>query len=194
VEIQGPRGKVTRVEEDEGPRADSTVEALAKLPPAFRKGGSVTAGNSSGLNDGAAAVVLADEEYARAHGLRFRFRLRAMASAGVDPRTMGYGPVPAARLACERAGLAVGDVGAWELNEAFAAQAIGVMRRLGLSEDRVNLQGGAIALGHPLGCSGARILTTLLGVMARRDLEVGCATLCVGVGQGVATIVERHEA
>ncbi|MCA9492125.1 MAG: thiolase family protein [Myxococcales bacterium] len=193
VEIAGRKGAVTVVSEDEGPRADTSLEALAKLKPAFRKGGTVTAGNSSTLNDGAAAVVLADEEYARAHGLRIVARIRAMASAGVDPRTMGFGPVPASRRACERAGLTVGDVGVWELNEAFAAQSLGVVRTLGLPEDRVNLSGGAIALGHPLGCSGARVLTTLLGVMARRNVEIGCATLCVGVGQGVSTIVEHLE-
>ncbi|MCB9688798.1 MAG: thiolase family protein [Alphaproteobacteria bacterium] len=193
VEIPGRKGTVTVVAEDEGPRSDTSLEALAKLKPAFRKGGTVTAGNSSTLNDGAAAVVLADEDWARAHGLRFKARIRSMASAGVDPRTMGFGPVPASRIACERGGLTLGDVGVWELNEAFAAQSLGVVRTLGLPEDRVNVHGGAIALGHPLGCSGARVLTTLLGVMARRNVEIGCATLCVGVGQGVSTIVEHFE-
>jgi 3-oxoadipyl-CoA thiolase len=191
VEIAGPKGKVTVVAADEGPRRDSTLEALAKLPAAFRKGGSVTAGNSSALNDGAAAVLLADAEYAKAHGLPIRARVRAMASAGVDPRTMGYGPVPASHKACERAGLSVGDVEVWELNEAFAAQSIGVVRKLGLDPERVNRHGGAIALGHPLGCSGARLVATLLSVLEQRGATIGCATLCVGVGQGVATIVER---
>jgi 3-oxoadipyl-CoA thiolase len=191
VEIPGPKGKVTRVEVDEGPRADSTLEALGRLPPAFRKGGTVTAGNSSPLNDGAAAVLLADEEVARAHGLPIRARILAMASAGVDPRTMGYGPVPASLRACERAGIGVASVDSWELNEAFAAQSLGVIHKLGIEEERVNRFGGAIALGHPLGCSGARILTTLLGVLEATGGRIGCATLCVGVGQGVATIVER---
>ncbi len=176
---------------DEGPRRDTSLEKLARLRPAFRDGGTVTAGNSSTLNDGAAAVVVASEDHARAAGLPIRARIRAMASAGVDPTRMGYGPIPASRKALERAGLAVGDVEVWEINEAFAAQSLGVIRQLGISEDRVNLHGGAIALGHPLGCSGARILTTLLGAMERVGATVGCATLCVGVGQGVATVVER---
>lgn len=191
VEIPGRKGAVTTVSTDEGPRPGSTIDALAKLRPAFRSGGSVTAGNSSPLNDGAAALVLADEDVAVANGWTIRARIRACASAGVDPRTMGYGPVPASRKALERASMDVGDIDVWEINEAFAAQSIGVMRKLGLNQDRVNLHGGAIALGHPLGCSGARILTTLLSVMERTDAGVGCATLCVGVGQGVATIVER---
>ncbi len=191
VAISGRKGRVTVVDTDEGPRADSTLEALGKLHAVFREGGSVTAGNSSPLNDGAAALVIADEAYARAHGLCIRARLRACASAGVDPRTMGYGPVPASHRALERAGLQVADIDAWELNEAFAAQSLGVMHKLGLSSENVNLFGGAIALGHPLGCSGARILTTLLTVLEATGGALGCATLCVGVGQGVATIVER---
>jgi acetyl-CoA acyltransferase len=191
VEVPGPkRGTTAAVATDEGPRRDASLAGLAKLKPAFRAGGTVTAGNASPLNDGAAALVLADADYARAHGLRVRARIRGMASAGVAPQTMGYGPVPASLKACARAGLAVRDVGVWELNEAFAAQSLGVMRRLELADDRVNLHGGAIALGHPLGASGARILTTLLGVMARTGAQTGCATLCVGVGQGVATVVE----
>ncbi len=190
VVIEGRKKRIT-VREDEGPRADTSAEALAKLRPVFREGGSVTAGNCSPLNDGAAALVLADESYAKAHGLRIRARIRACASAGVNPRTMGYGPVPASQRALSRAGLEVGDIEAWELNEAFAAQSLGVLRRLEIPEDKVNLHGGAIALGHPLGCSGARILTTLLSVLERTGTTLGCATLCVGVGQGVATIVER---
>ncbi len=190
VRIPGRRGD-TIVAVDEGPRDDTTLDALAKLRPAFRDGGSVTAGNSSTLNDGAAALVLADEDVARAEGWRVRARVRAMASAGVDPRVMGLGPVPATQKALARAGLTVADIDVWELNEAFAAQALAVIRTLGLPEERVNRHGGAIALGHPLGCSGARILTTLLGVMDREGATLGAATLCVGVGQGVTTIVER---
>ena len=177
------------VARDEGPRADSTPEALAKLGAAFRKGGTVTAGNSSTLNDGACALVLADG--ASAAGLRMRARFVACASAGVDPRFMGLGPVPATQRALARAGLRVEDIDAWELNEAFAAQALAVIHQLGLDPARVNQHGGAIALGHPLGCSGARILTTLLGVLERTGGRYGAATLCVGVGQGVTTIIER---
>lgn len=185
------RKQAVTVEVDEGPRRDTTLEKLAKLRPAFRAGGSVTAGNSSTLNDGACALVLASEEVARELGLPVRARIRSVASAGVDPTVMGLGPVPATRKALARAGMSVGDIETWELNEAFAAQSLGVMETLGLDADRVNLHGGAIALGHPLGCSGARILTTLLGVMERVDTTVGAATLCVGVGQGVTTIIER---
>lgn len=184
------KGEIT-VSTDEGPRADSTLERLAKLKPAFRKGGSVTAGNSSTLNDGAAALVVADEAYAKAHGLRIRARIRSMASAGVDPKVMGLGPVPATRKALKRAGLSVDDIDTWELNEAFAAQSLAVLRTLGIDEARVNQHGGAISLGHPLGCSGARILTTLLSVMERTGGSLGAATLCVGVGQGVTTVIER---
>jgi hypothetical protein len=141
---------------DEGPRRDTTLDALARLAPAFRPGGTVTAGNSSTLNDGAAAVLVASEEAARAHGLTILARVRATASAGTDPRRMGLGPVPATTKALAAAGLTAADIDLWELNEAFAAQALGVVRTLGLDEDRVNVHGGAIALGHPLGCSGAR--------------------------------------
>lgn len=191
VDVPGPKGKVTRVSADEGPRADTSIEGLARLAPAFRKGGTVTAGNASTLNDGAAAVLLASEEAAKAHGLPIRGRIRSMASAGVDPRTMGYGPVPASRKALERLGRGTADVDLWELNEAFAAQSLGCVRKLGLREDRVNVHGGAIALGHPLGCSGARLVATLLGALERTGGTLGVATLCVGVGQGVATVVER---
>ena len=191
VKAPGPKRTTVTVAADEAPRRGASLEALAALEPAFREGGTVTAGNASPLNDGAAALVIADEALARDRGLKVRARIRAMASAGVDPTTMGLGPVPAVKRALERAELSVGDIDVWELNEAFAAQALGVIRALSLPEDRVNLHGGAIALGHPLGCSGARILTTLLGAMERTDARWGCATLCVGVGQGVATIVER---
>ena len=176
---------------DESPRADTSLDRLAKLRAVFKQGGSVTAGNSSPLNDGSAALVLADADFARERGLRARARIRAVASAGVDPRIMGIGPVPATRRALERAGLSVADIDCWELNEAFAAQSLAVIRELGLEEERVNLHGGAIALGHPLGCSGARILTTLLSVMELAGASLGVATLCVGVGQGVATVIER---
>jgi 3-oxoadipyl-CoA thiolase len=191
VEVAAGKGKTTKVDRDEGPRADTTLEALAALAPAFRRGGSVTAGNSSTLNDGAAALLVCDAEVARAHGWTPRARILGCASAGVDPRTMGLGPVPAVRKALDRAGVVSSDIDVWELNEAFAAQVLGVVRTLEIPEDRVNLNGGAIALGHPLGCSGARILTTLLSVMEDHNARLGCATLCVGVGQGVATIVER---
>ena len=190
VEIKQRRATTT-VAADEGPRPGSTLEALGKLRAAFRDGGSVTAGNSSTLNDGSCALIIASAGFAKAHGLTVRATIKSMASAGVDPTRMGYGPVPASQKALSRAGLQVGDIDVWELNEAFAAQSLGVIRRLDIAEDRVNLHGGAIALGHPLGCSGARILTTLLGVMERTDSALGVATLCVGVGQGVATVVER---
>jgi acetyl-CoA acyltransferase len=183
------RSKI-EVTADEGPRRDTTPDALARLAPAFRPGGTVTAGNSSTLNDGAAAVLVASEEAARAHGLTILARVRATASAGTDPRRMGLGPVPATTKALAAAGLTVGDIDLWELNEAFAAQALGVIRSFGLDEDRVNVHGGAIALGHPLGCSGARIVTTLLHAMARRGATLGAASLCVGVGQGATIIVE----
>jgi len=191
VEVPGRKGTVTVVDTDEGPRPTTSLDKLASLRPAFRKGGSVTAGNSSTLNDGACAVVLASAERAAAEGLPVRARIRAVASAGVDPTRMGLGPVPASHKALKRAGLMAADIDVWELNEAFAAQSLGVIRQLELDEAKVNLHGGAIALGHPLGCSGARILTTLLSVMERHDATLGCATLCVGVGQGVATIIER---
>jgi 3-oxoadipyl-CoA thiolase len=184
----GKKGEL--LAEDEGPRRDTTLDALARLKPAFRAGGSVTAGNSSTLNDGAAAVVLASGAYARAHGLRPLARILGQAAAGVDPRTMGLGPVPAVRRLLERAGLQVGEVDLWELNEAFAAQSLGCARQLGLDLDRVNVHGGAIALGHPLGCSGARLIATLVHALRRRGGGRGVATLCVGVGQGVATLVE----
>lgn len=185
------RRSETVVEADESPRADTSLAKLGKLRAVFRDGGSVTAGNSSPLNDGAAALVICDEEVAKAHGLTIRARLLGGASAGVDPRYMGIGPVPATRKVLDRLGMAASDVDVWELNEAFAAQSLAVIRELGLNEEDVNLHGGAIAIGHPLGCSGARILTTLLGVMDRVDATRGVATLCVGVGQGVATVVER---
>ena len=194
MEAPAGRRKTVLIDRDEGPRADSSIEKLAKLRPAFRTGGSVTAGNSSTLNDGASALLIATADKARALGLRPMARIVSCASAGVDPEVMGLGPVPATRKALSRAGLSLADLDLIELNEAFAAQSLGVIRQLGLDEARVNIQGGAIALGHPLGCSGARILTTLLYALRRTGGRYGLATLCVGVGQGVSTIVERIDA
>jgi len=183
------------VDTDERPRRDTSLESLAKLKPAFRKeGGTVTAGNSSGLNDGAAALLLMSEQKAKDLGLKPLARLVASAAAGVAPRTMGMGPVPATQKALQRADLQVKDIGLVELNEAFAVQSLAVIEELGLDPEIVNVNGGAIALGHPLGCSGARILTTLLYELRRRgNLKYGLATLCVGVGQGEATIVQWVE-
>jgi acetyl-CoA acetyltransferase family protein len=182
------------VDADEGPRADSSLERLAALKPAFAANGTVTAGNSSSLNDGAAALVLVSSAFARSHGLRPLARIRAVATAGVPPRVMGIGPVPASAKAFTRAGVTLDDVDVIELNEAFAAQALAVMHewRITADEPRLNPNGGAIALGHPLGCSGARILTTLLYELQRReDAHLGLATMCIGVGQGIAMVVER---
>ena len=191
VEIPQRKGPPVVVDRDEGPRPDTSLEKLASLAPAFRKGGTVTAGNSSSLNDGAAALLLASPEAARELGLQPIARLVGGASAGVDPRTMGIGPVPAVRKLLGRHGLRVADVDLFELNEAFAAQSLACIRDLELDPARVNVNGGAIAIGHPLGCSGARILTTLVHEMRRRGAARGVATLCVGVGQGLAALVER---
>ncbi len=195
VEIPQKKGEPLLVSVDERPRRDTTLESLAKLRPSFKADGSVTAGNSSGMNDGAAALLIMSADKAKALGLQPLAKIMASASAGVEPRVMGYGPVPATQKALARAGLTVADIGLVELNEAFAVQALAVMRQLGLNADITNVNGGAIALGHPLGCSGARILTTLLHEMKRRAPQqkrpfYGLATLCVGVGQGEATIVE----
>ena len=192
VPVPQKKGEPLLVSVDERPRRDTTPESLARLKPAFRKeGGTVTAGNSSGLNDGAAALLLMSAEKARALGLTPLARIAASASAGVEPRVMGLGPVPAVRKALQRAGLEVKDLGLVELNEAFAVQSLAVIEDLGLDEQIVNVNGGAIALGHPLGCSGARILTSLAHEMRRRgNIRYGLATLCVGVGQGEATIIE----
>ncbi|MEV4641876.1 thiolase family protein [Actinoplanes sp. NPDC049548] len=181
-------GEVTR---DEGPRRGSTLERLGALKPVFRKDGLVTAGSSSPLSDGAAAIVVASGEAVERYGLTPRARIVVSASAGVAPHIMGVGPVPATEKALARAGWSAGDLDAVELNEAFAAQSLAVIRRLKLDEERVNADGGAIALGHPLGCSGARLTVTLLGRMEREDARRGLATLCVGVGQGVSMLVER---
>lgn len=179
------------ISKDEGPRAGTSIEKLATLRAAFRSGGSVTAGNSSTLNDGASAMIICTEEAALKYGLTPMAKILSSASAGVNPETMGYGPVPATEKALQKIGLSVDDLDLIELNEAFAAQSLGVIRRLGLDEAKVNVHGGAIALGHPLGCSGARILTTLLHAMERYDKKRGLATLCVGVGQGLSLIVEK---
>ncbi|MDR7387580.1 MAG: acetyl-CoA C-acyltransferase, partial [Armatimonadota bacterium] len=191
VVIPQPSGEPVVVDRDEHPRPDTTLEALSKLRPAFRKGGTVTAGNSSGINDGAAALLLAEASTARQLGLRPMARIVATAVAGVDPAVMGIGPVPAVRKALARAGLRVEDVDLVELNEAFASQVLACVRELGLDLERVNVNGGAIALGHPLGASGARILGHLVWEMRRREARYGLATMCIGVGQGIAVVVER---
>jgi 3-oxoadipyl-CoA thiolase len=182
-----PVGDVTR---DEHPRADTSAEKLASLKPAFRSGGSVTAGNSSGLNDGAAALVIASEEKARELGTRPLGAFVGSAVAGVDPRVMGIGPVPAVRKLLERTGVAIADLELIELNEAFASQSLAVVRELGLDEEKVNVNGGAIAIGHPLGMSGARLTVTLLHELRRRGGGYGVATMCVGVGQGQAALFQ----
>ena len=193
VTVKGRKGD-TVVEADEGPRRDTSLERLARLKPAFKGEGSVTAGNSSSLNDGAAAVMVVSREYAEAHDLEPMAKVRSMAVAGVPPRVMGIGPVPATKKALERAGITMDDVGLVELNEAFAAQVLACLHEWGMdSEDgRLNPNGGSIALGHPLGASGARILTTLVHEMRRRDdVRYGLATMCIGVGQGIAMVVEK---
>lgn len=195
VIVPQKKGDPLFVDTDERPRRDTSLEALARLKPAFRKDGTVTAGNASGMNDGAAALLLMSDRRASELGLRPLARIVASAAAGVEPRVMGLGPVPATQKVLSRAGLKLDQVGLVEINEAFAVQTLAVMDALGLTHERVNVNGGAIALGHPLGCSGARILTTLLHEMKRRAPAekrpyYGLATLCVGVGQGEATLVE----
>ncbi|HET7479192.1 MAG TPA: thiolase family protein [Rubrobacteraceae bacterium] len=188
------RKSETIVEADEGPRRDASLEKMAKLRPAFTKDGSVTAGNSSTLNDGSAAVLVVSKEYAEAHGLKPLAKIKSIGVAGVPPRVMGIGPVPATKKALDRAGITLDDVGLIELNEAFAAQSLAVLYEWGMDpeDERLNPNGGAIALGHPLGASGARILTTLIHEMGRREeVRYGLATMCIGVGQGIAMVVER---
>jgi 3-oxoadipyl-CoA thiolase len=184
--------KAGDVETDEGPRADSSLERLSQLRPAFAEPGTVTAGNSSSLNDGAAALLLSDSDYAEAAGLAPMAEVRSASVAGVAPRIMGIGPVPASKKALARAGLTLADIGLIELNEAFAAQSLAVLQEWDVDpqDDRLNVNGGAIALGHPLGCSGARILVTLVHEMRRREVQFGLATMCIGVGQGIAMVVE----
>jgi 3-oxoadipyl-CoA thiolase len=190
VSVPGRKGAVTVVDRDEHPRPDTTAEALAALKPAFRSGGTVTAGNSSGINDGAAAVLLVEADRARELGLRPMARVLATAVVGVHPDVMGIGPVPAVRKALSRAGIEITDIDVVEINEAFASQSVACMDELGLDPARVNPNGGAIALGHPLG-AGARLLTMLVHELARTRGRYGLATMCIGVGQGIATVVER---
>jgi acetyl-CoA acetyltransferase family protein len=191
VEAPAGRGETTAVDADEGPRADTSLDRLAKLRPAFRDGGSVTAGNASTLNDGAACVVLASERKADELGAEPLARIVATGVAGVDPAFMGIGPIPAIRRALDAAGLDLDQIDLIEINEAFAAQVLACVRELGIDEERLNVNGGAIALGHPLGCSGARLITALAWEMRRRGARYGVAALCVGVGQGLATVIER---
>jgi 3-oxoadipyl-CoA thiolase len=193
VDAPGGKGGPIAVDKDEHPRSDTTVESLAKLKTPFRDPGTVTAGNASGVNDGAAAMILASEKAVARHGLTARARVLGMASAGVPPRIMGIGPVPATQKLAERLGIKVSDFDVIELNEAFASQALAVLRQLGLPDDaeHVNPNGGAIALGHPLGMSGARIAATAVHHLEKSGGRLGLATLCVGVGQGVALAVER---
>jgi 3-oxoadipyl-CoA thiolase len=200
VPVEVPAGTGARghggivVDRDEHPRPETTLESLRKLKAAFRReGGTVTAGSSSGINDGAAALLVMDRAAALSGGFRPLARIVASAVVGVDPQVMGIGPVPAVRKAAERAGIAVRDLDLIELNEAFAAQALACIRELELDPARVNVYGGAIALGHPLGATGARMLTTLVHALKRRKARYGCATMCIGVGQGIAMIVERED-
>ena len=189
VPVPLPDGRVMEI--DEGPRRDTSLERLASLEPAFIKGGSVTAGNSSPLNDGAAAVVLMSADKARELGIQPLARVITMAVAGVRPDVMGFGPVPAMKKALQRAGMQISDIDIVELNEAFAAQSLAVVRAMGIDEERLNPHGGAIALGHPLGCSGARLIATLVNDLQTENKRLGIATLCIGGGQGLATIIER---
>ncbi len=191
VPIPQKKGEPVLVSADEHPRADTSLEKLAALKPVFRKDGSVTAGNSAGINDGAAALVIIAASRARELGLRPRARIVASAVAGVDPAYMGLGPIPATRKVLQRAGLDIKDIDLVELNEAFAAQALQCVRELEIDQEKLNINGGAIALGHPLGCSGARLVVTLLHELERRGGRYGLATMCIGVGQGIATIIER---
>jgi 3-oxoadipyl-CoA thiolase len=191
VTIPQRKGDPIVVDRDEHPRPDTSMEALARLRPAFRDGGTVTAGNASGINDGAAAALVVEAEHAREMGMKPMARVVATAVAGVDPAVMGLGPIPATRKALARAGLSVADLDIVELNEAFASQSVACIRELGIDAARVNLDGGAIALGHPLGASGGRLITSLVHGLRRTGGRYGLATMCIGVGQGIATIVER---
>ena len=192
VSIPQKKGDPKIVDTDERPRRDTSMESLARLKPAFvKEGGTVTAGNSSGLNDGAAVLLIMSEEKAQTLNLKPLARIITSASAGVPPRVMGYGPIPATKKALERAGLQITDIGLMELNEAFAVQSLAVIEDLGIDPELVNVNGGAVAIGHPLGCSGARLMTTLVHEMKERgNVKYGVATLCVGVGQGEATVIE----
>ena len=194
VDAPQPKGPPVTIHSDEGPRADTDLERLAKLRPAFREGGSVTAGNSSQINDGAACVAVCSAERADALGLEPLARVVSSGAAGVDPAYMGIGPVPASRKALERAGLSIDDIDLVELNEAFASQTLASVRELGIPHEKLNVNGGAIALGHPLGSSGARLVTSLVYEMRRRGARYGLATMCIGVGQGMAMVVESMSA
>lgn len=191
VVIPQKKGEPVVFDKDEYIRPETTVERLGKLKPAFKKDGTVTAGNASGINDCGAAVIVASRSFVEKHGLKPIAKLVAYGSKGVDPKVMGLGPIPSVRMALERAGLKIEDIGLIEANEAFAAQAIGVARELNFNMEKVNVNGGAIALGHPIGASGARILVTLIHEMAKRDEKYGLATLCIGGGMGEASIIER---
>ena len=190
-EIVAVTGRDGRIAQDEHPRADTTIESLAKLAPAFRKDGTVTAGNASGINDGAAMVLLASDDAVRMHGLKSRARIVASTAVGCDPAVMGLGPVGAIRKLCSITGWALEDVDAIEINEAFAAQVLGCVRELGSHIEKLNQRGGAIALGHPIGASGARVLVTLLHLIEDKDLKRGIASLCIGGGMGIAMALER---
>ena len=194
VEVPQPKGDPLTLHADEGPRPDTNAERLAGLRPIFREGGTVTAGNSSSINDGAACLVVGTEEAARELGREPLARLVSSAPAGVDPAYMGIGPVPSSRKALERAGLTIGDIDLVEINEAFASQALASARELGVDHTRLNVNGGAIALGHPLGMSGARLVGTLAHELRRRGLRYGLATMCIGVGQGLAAVIENPAA
>jgi acetyl-CoA acyltransferase len=193
VVIPQKKGAPLAVSTDEHPRPDTTIEALSKLPPVVKPGGTITAGNASGINDGACAVLLASESAVKRHGLTPKARILAAASAGVAPRTMGMGPVPASRKVLAKAGMSINQMDVVELNEAFASQALAVLRELGLPDDapHVNANGGAIALGHPLGASGARLITTATYQLLRTEGKLALCTMCIGVGQGIAVILER---
>jgi 3-oxoadipyl-CoA thiolase len=191
LEIRQKKGAAVVHEIDEGPRADTSLEKLAALQPSFKKGGTVTAGNSSPLSDGAAALLLATRQKAEQLNLKPIVRIIASAAAGVHPNYMGIGPIPATQKVLKRAGLTMDQIDLIELNEAFASQVLACVRELGIDPEKLNVNGGAIALGHPLGCSGARMMTTLIHEMKRRGSRYGLATMCIGVGQGIATIVER---
>ncbi|MHA2609952.1 MAG: thiolase family protein [bacterium JZ-2024 1] len=191
VEVPQKKGPPIRVEKDEGPREDTSLEKLSQLPPVFKENGTITAGNSSPLSDGAAAVLIMEEERAKKMGFKPYFRLVASAVAGVHPDYMGLGPVPATRKALQRANLSLTDIDLVEINEAFAVQVLACCRELNLPLEKINPNGGAIALGHPLGCSGARIVTTLIHEMRRKNYRFGLTTMCIGVGQGIAAIWEK---
>jgi acetyl-CoA C-acetyltransferase len=191
VEIPQRKGDPIVVDTDEYPKFGTTMETLAKLRPAFKKDGTVTAGTSSGINDGAAAIIVMSKDKAEELGLKILAEITSYASGGVDPAIMGTGPIPASRKALEKAGMTIEDIDLVEANEAFAAQALSVAKDLNFDMDKVNVNGGAIALGHPIGASGARILVTLLHEMEKRDVHKGLATLCIGGGQGTAMIVKR---